>query len=420
MITMSDLPRRREKRPNVFDNAPQRKSPAEMGLTNGIWSGRRCFIIGGGASLTGFNWEILRGELTIAINRAFEKLDPTIFYTMDARFWAWLEEGKFGEDQAERFRTYSKGYKCLLNQNGMLRYPEDIVALNRLKEWSTDLGKGIFSATNSGLGALNLACLLGASPIYMLGFDMKGDGKGNQKWWHNGYPTLQSEDVYAGFKREFELIRPFTQDKKIINLNPDSGLKEFELGTIDDLVFDRKPIIISYYTPAYAEEAEKLIDSLKPLGYETDIVAVNSLGSWQRNTQYKAIFIREMLNKHKHPVIFVDADATVERYFNTDFLNGYDFAAHLRNGNELLSGTLYFGYTRNALTLIDLWIDVNDANPDIWDQRNLRTATLVAPELKSAVLGPEYCAIFDGMPEAGEKPYIMQWQASRRLKNANH
>ena len=40
-------------------------------LPTGSWKGQRCFIIGGGPSLKGFDFKQLKGEKIIAINKAF-------------------------------------------------------------------------------------------------------------------------------------------------------------------------------------------------------------------------------------------------------------------------------------------------------------------------------------------------------------
>ena len=52
-----------------------------------------------------------------------------------------------------------------------------------------------------------------------------------------------------------------------------------------------------------------LRQSLLKLNIDHDIVAINNLGSWQRNTQYKPVFIRQMLDKHNpRPIVCLDAD----------------------------------------------------------------------------------------------------------------
>ena len=59
-------------------------------LPDGSWSGRRCFIVGGGPSLKGFDFERLRGERVIAINKAFYDVPfADIVFAMDSPFLIW-------------------------------------------------------------------------------------------------------------------------------------------------------------------------------------------------------------------------------------------------------------------------------------------------------------------------------------------
>ncbi len=183
------------------------------------------------------------------------------------------------------------------------------------------------------------------------------------------------------------------------------------------------PIYIAYYTvnTPYEEEVINLKNSLDQFSLPYDIQGVPSLGSWQRNTQYKTLFIRDMVNKYPdRPVVYVDADAIVRSppiFF--DQLE-CDVAVHhfynkKRNFLELLSGTVYFGPTENAKKLIDKWIEVNQEFPDQWDQKNLDIAIKRMPELKIVELPPSYCLIFDTMKDQGPA-VIEHFQASRRFK----
>ena len=64
---------------------------------DGSWAGRRCFIIGGGPSLKGFDFERLRGERVIAINKAFYDVPfADIVFGMDRPFLDDIMCGKFG------------------------------------------------------------------------------------------------------------------------------------------------------------------------------------------------------------------------------------------------------------------------------------------------------------------------------------
>ena len=397
-------------------------------FAQGDWRGHRCFVIGGGPSLKGFDWSRLDGELAIGTNLAFLKCNPALLFSMDNRFLGWLQKRKYGQDVTDRFDNYTHGYKVWLD-NARREYPPDMLTIGCIGShtWSPSLEQGIGSCGNSGYCALNLAVLLGASPIYLLGFDGKGNGRGKQAWWHMGHPEVQPERVYGKFDVGFsQHAAPGARDAgaQVINLNTDSTYTCFEFGDIEDVEPIQRPVICAYATEntGYTHEARELNNSLRKWGLERDIQTVPNLGTWQANTQYKAIFMKGMLRKHApKPVVYVDADARFRRYPELFDNFAADFAAHWRkfdnNGNrrllELLSGTLYFANTPRAYEIVDAWIAENKRNPETWDQKTLGA---VVRRLGDGVvdLPPEYCAIFDGSMAAD--PVIEHMQASRRLK----
>jgi hypothetical protein len=102
-----------------------------------------------------------------------------------------------------------------------------------MSKWSRSLSDGLWNGTNAGASALNLADILGASPIYLLGFDMLGS-KGKTINWHDEYKEKQDSWVYSQFTVDF--IRNIANIRsKVINLNPQSGLKCFEFGRIEEV-----------------------------------------------------------------------------------------------------------------------------------------------------------------------------------------
>ena len=82
-------------------------------LPDQAWKGHPCIIIGGGPSLIGFNWRLLRGWRTIGINRAFEKFEPTILFSLDLRYLKWILGRRYGQESIDRFKA-SPGYKVWL------------------------------------------------------------------------------------------------------------------------------------------------------------------------------------------------------------------------------------------------------------------------------------------------------------------
>ena len=181
--------------------------------------------------------------------------------------------------------------------------------------------------------------------------------------------------------------------------------------------------IVSYYTrnTSYELEAKKLMESLEKLGLPYEVEVIDTLGSWQKNTHYKAIFIRRMMEKHDEDVVFLDADCVVRRYPKLfDEINAYeyvaDIAVHYFQGKQLASGTLYFANCPFVQALVDSWIEENKKNPNGFDQKNLQNVLERGwKNLTVFHLPPEYCKIFDLMADVKD-PVIEHFQASRRLK----
>ncbi len=176
--------------------------------------------------------------------------------------------------------------------------------------------------------------------------------------------------------------------------------------------------IISYCTRgAYEKEAQKLLQSLTKLKISLDLRVIDSLGSWQKNCLYKAIFIKGMLRAMHKPIFYVDADAIFHRAPDLCEIMGADFAVHYFRGTQLASGTLFFNNTTPAFNLLDAWIKHNARYPQAMDQENLQYVLEKSndPNLKVYLLPAEYCKIFDMSPEV-DNPIIEHFQASRRLR----
>ena len=71
--------------------------------------------------------------------------------------------------------------------------------------------------------------------------------------------------------------------------------------------------IVSYYTPNYAEHAERLIASLKKYEMDYDVVPVNFKG-WRAAVCAKPAFILKKLKEYSNydAVVWVDADAEIK------------------------------------------------------------------------------------------------------------
>ena len=201
---------------------------------DGAWSGRRCFIVGGGPSLKGFDFNRLRGERVIAINKSyFDVPFADVMFAMDRSLIDLITSGQLGEEYRQAFEAFG-GVKLWLDLSGN-SYPTGVYSIPAAGAfgWTASLRDGLFHGQNSGYGALNLALCLGASPIYLLGFDC-AKGPEGEKHYHAGYPHGSNPDALNIFKGAFEAGAKLLDGRaRIVNLNPGSALRCFEFGEVD-------------------------------------------------------------------------------------------------------------------------------------------------------------------------------------------
>ena len=183
---------------------------------------------------------------------------------------------------------------------------------------------------------------------------------------------------------------------------------------------DSRPLIIAYFTGdnGYAGEARNLLLTIRQFGYEYDIQEIDNFGSWLRNVMYKPIFIKKMLEKHKRSVLYLDADATIEREIDFTMFLDVDFAVPYVGNFWVNPATLFFRNTSGVIELIDKWINANDRHPDASsDQINLVDVLNEAnweKKIRILNLPKEYCSISDSIGRA-DNPIVLQHQASQRL-----
>ena len=403
-------------------------------IRDGAWFGQPAFIIGGGPSLKDFDFSRLEGRNVIAINRAVEFCDPDIVFSMDTRFIKWIKNGILGDAARAKWKDMRATLVFANTARNSTEFPHlpdrsVVLPVKAGGEFTTTLADGVGHGLNSGFGAVNLAICMGANPIFLLGFDMKGGEDGKQAWFHNGYPDQQSGDVYNRFANAFEkAVAGASGLPKIVNLCADSGLTCFERSEPEPWLDKtrKRPLFCSYATidTPYVAELAELEETLAHFGLDKFLPILPNRGSWEKNCIQKMDVIAEAMRTHPdRPVVWVDADARIKQtpHLLLTMQHEVDFAVHYchtrRQKNVLNSGTLYFAPTKQARKLMERWEIKNKENPDEWDQRNLQAATKFWRG-NTYELPVEYCAIHNSIEEKCDRPIIEQFQASRRLKKA--
>ena len=404
------------------------------------------WIVGGGPSLKGFDFNKLRGDVVIAVNRAYEIGIPCSMVTMDTRFLRWAEGGEFGEEALEKWRNFRgpKIFTGLANTPLTEGNEQSFYCVERSPghkgEVTTDR---LRDGNNSGYMALQVAVALGAKNIGLLGFDQKGSGDGLQAHYHSGYPTKQKERVYDKQSRFFHDIAPDLRawGVTVTNYCEDSALEAFDRVPLSKATSHTlnvsRPTVIGYYTEGtpYEEEIKGMEQTARFFGLETDIQPLPNLRDWAHNCLQKPTFILQMMKKHKGPVLYLDADARVRKYpylfdtFGGDV--GYsevdwsEIGPSKKSEKEVISSVLYLRNTKDVKSKVGAWEMACKAEiasgGKTFDQVFLGH---MIESMKSAKPGStggtvklplSYNQIFDTMRSVGA-PVIEQLQASRRMK----
>jgi len=161
------------------------------------WVGQDAHIIGGGASLLGFDFASLRGQNTIGCNDAF-RLGPEVVKICLFGDASWWQKTKF---ELENFK--GQIISCapsLRNFNVPWLYFVERTRDGLRAQSEKQIGWNY----STGSAAINVAIWLGAKRIYLLGFDL--DQHNGKTHWHahRAKPTL--EHSFKRFIRGFERL----------------------------------------------------------------------------------------------------------------------------------------------------------------------------------------------------------------------
>lgn len=183
------------------------------------WLGEPCYLVGGGPSLKNFDWKRLAGKKVVAINCAYQVLpEAPVVFSRDKR---WMDT--FSRQDDYRQHRGLKVYQRLEpGSYGMVH-----MHVGESREWGFHFHEGLVWARNTGLAALHLADILGATPIYLLGFDMKGEN-GQSKNWHNQYRSTwtHGDERYKVYIEEFVRWRPYWRGR-VYNCCVNGGLAPY-------------------------------------------------------------------------------------------------------------------------------------------------------------------------------------------------
>lgn len=183
-------------------------------------------------------------------------------------------------------------------------------------------------------------------------------------------------------------------------------------------------VIVGYYTlnTLYEKYVRVFLDSLIKFKIPYHIEAIESLGCWFANINYKPTFIKRMMEKFpERNIVYVDCDAEFlaypdlfERLDCNISVHLFDRACYKRRGvegYEILSGTIFLRNNKEVFDLVNKWEKECQAHPFVFDQ--ISFAKILGDNYHN--LPEEYCTISGTMKHV-KYPVIMHHQASREVK----
>jgi hypothetical protein len=180
-------------------------------------------ILAGGPSLTQSDVDLASGQVVIAINDCYQIAPWADYhYFCDSKWWLWHRDRQDYKDFEGVRITQDK-----VDEPGVIRLK------GQHKQGISESPEVINYGSNSGFQALNLAFLLGAKRILLLGYDMKVASGGANHWFGHHPDKIVSN--YPAWLSNFSVAAD--QFKKlgieVINCSSDSALTCFENMSLD-------------------------------------------------------------------------------------------------------------------------------------------------------------------------------------------
>ncbi len=189
-------------------------------------------------------------------------------------------------------------------------------------------------------------------------------------------------------------------------------------------------LVVAYYTPNtnYQTLSENLRQSLERFSLPYHLESVPDLGSWEKNTHYKAIFLRKCLSEKTQNLLYVDVDAVFKLYPTLIPNLECDIAYRTENfrwrSDEALSGTIFLRNNQRVKDFVDRWIQLNEQTPaqrhlpETWEQKNMQRAQREFKNLSYFNFPPEYTFVFDHTRRMYPtlNPVIEHYQESRNME----
>lgn len=193
------------------------------------WQGQDAYLIGGGPSLSGFDFQRLRDKKVIGCNDAFrlgpEIVDICLF--CDASFF-----------HSHKWELEKWPGRMVTNAPTLLELNCPwLLQMKRQKDGLTE-GETLGFNLSTGASAINLALALGSRRIFLLGYDLSRSNAGDSHW-HRHNPKMTKDASFERFQKGFDHVsRCLIQypTAQVLNVtNGESRLQGFDRISFEEL-----------------------------------------------------------------------------------------------------------------------------------------------------------------------------------------
>ncbi|KWV49952.1 hypothetical protein AS156_15670 [Bradyrhizobium macuxiense] len=126
--------------------------------------------------------------------------------------------------------------------------------------------------------------------------------------------------------------------------------------------------VVSCYPRAYGDDhARPLRETLAEFGIAHDIASIDTADGDCMRASEKTAFIQRMWRAHREPLLFVEADATLNEPPLLPSNLDCDVALHKWNRWEMSARTLFLGRSAAAEALLHNWHHIATAYPPVWE-----------------------------------------------------
>lgn len=207
----------------------------DHGFVNRMLSNDTLVVIGSGFSGRGVDWEALKAcrFKTLAINHVIEHFEADYMIFQDHRF---MKKTKFN------LSVYEGLVFCANNNPYALRAGiKKLIRFRPIKgnQISRNIQNGLFHRVSTGLCALNLAIIMNAKKIYMIGCDSPRDWESYNPVQgthiYKGYTgEVNTKEAVSGYVKSLQLYRHFQSfSGRIVNVCKDGLIPYFQKITVE-------------------------------------------------------------------------------------------------------------------------------------------------------------------------------------------